>query len=61
MDKIGLLKLLKKQKFKYNIYNHLALNTVEESQKIRGNINGAHTKNLFIKNKKNHFFLISST
>ena len=28
-------------------------------EKLRGEINGTHTKNLFLKNKKNNFFLIS--
>tara|TARA_Y100000590_G_C15630912_1_gene981172 strand:+ start:244 stop:720 length:477 start_codon:yes stop_codon:yes gene_type:complete len=51
--------MLDSQKIAYNIYNHLALHSVEDSIKLRGNIPGAHTKNLFLKNKKNKFFLFS--
>jgi Ala-tRNA(Pro) deacylase len=37
---------------------HPALHTVEESQALRGAIPGAHTKNLFVKDKKGTLFLI---
>lgn len=37
---------------------HEAVFTVEESAKIRQNIPGGHTKNLFLKDKKGNFFLI---
>jgi Ala-tRNA(Pro) deacylase len=33
-------------------YEHPPLFTVEESRKLRGEIAGAHTKNLFLKDKK---------
>ena len=52
-------KLLKTQGFKFKTYNHEALFTVSDSSEKRGEINGAHSKNLFLKNKKNNFFLIS--
>ena len=41
------------------IHNHDPLFTVEDSENLRGEIEGAHTKNLFLKNKKNNFFLFS--
>ena len=59
MNRNILLKLFSKQEIKYTLYNHLPLYTVEESKRLRGEIEGSHTKNLFLKNKKNKFFLIS--
>src|SRR6056300_1458970 len=52
-----LIELLKK--YKIEAHQHDALFTVEDSRKLRGKIGGAHTKNLFLKNKKNNFFLLS--
>ena len=37
---------------------HPPLHTVEESQALRGEIPGAHTKNLFLKDKKGALFLV---
>lgn len=37
---------------------HSPLHTVEESQALRGAIEGAHTKNLFLKDKKGRLFLV---
>ena len=59
MNKLDLLTMLSKHNIKYDIYEHLSLHTVEESKKLRGKIEGIHTKNLFLKNKKNNFFLFS--
>ncbi len=39
---------------------HLPLFTVEESQALRGEIPGAHTKNLFLKCKKGELWLITA-
>jgi len=55
----NILKLLQNQGFSFKIYNHEALYTVNDSSEKRGKIKGAHSKNLFLKNKKNNFFLIS--
>ena len=38
--------------------SHPPLHTVEESQALRGEIPGAHTKNLFLKDKKEALFLV---
>lgn len=57
-EKNLLLKLDDKNIF-YNIHKHDALFTVEDSLKNRGKIDGAHSKNLFLKNKKNKYFLIT--
>ena len=58
MNKEKLVNLLKIKKIPYKIYEHEPLFTVNESKKLRGVIPGAHTKNLFLKNKKNIFFLL---
>lgn len=38
---------------------HPPLHTVEESRQLRGEIPGAHTKNLFLKDKKSRYFLVT--
>ena len=58
-NSLELIELLKKQKYEIKVHQHDALFTVEDSKKLRGEIDGAHSKNLFLKNKKNEFFLIS--
>ena len=59
INKLDLLAELSKEDCKFSIYEHAPINTVEESKKLRGKIEGSHTKNLFLKNKKNNFFLFS--
>ena len=54
-----LIKLLDIKGYDYDFHEHNALFTVEESSKLRGEIKGLHSKNLFLKNKKNNFFLFS--
>ena len=54
-----LIGLLKKAKYEIKVHQHDTLFTVEDSKKKRGEIDGAHSKNLFLKNKKNEFFLLS--
>ena len=54
-----LIKLLKEEKYEIEVHQHDALFTVEDSKKQRGKIIGAHSKNLFLKNKKNEFYLLS--
>jgi Ala-tRNA(Pro) deacylase len=39
---------------------HPALFTVDQSRALRGQIPGAHTKNLFLKDKKGAFFLVTA-
>tara|TARA_B100002051_G_C16737783_1_gene642318 strand:+ start:829 stop:1341 length:513 start_codon:yes stop_codon:yes gene_type:complete len=54
-----LLQQLKKKGLNFKIHEHEPLFTVEDSENKRGIIEGAHTKNLFLKNKKNNFYLLS--
>jgi Ala-tRNA(Pro) deacylase len=39
-------------------HRHAAVFTVEESRHVKDSIPGAHTKNLFVKDKKDNLFLI---
>ena len=54
-----LIELLIKANIKFSKFDHPPLFTVNESKMLRKNTEGAHTKNLFLKNKKNNFFLLS--
>ena len=40
---------------------HPPLHSVEDSRALRGDIPGGHTKNLFVKDKKNRLFLLVSS
>lgn len=51
---------LDKLAISYKTVEHPPLFTVEESQALRGEIPGAHTKNLFLKCKKGSFWLITA-
>ena len=59
INKTKLLQLLDNKKINYNIFDHPPLHSVKDSINMRGAIDGAHTKNLFLKNKRNNFFLFS--
>ena len=59
LDSKVFIKLLSDKGYDYDIHEHNALFTVDDSNKLRGQIKGSHSKNLFLKNKKNKFFLIS--
>lgn len=49
------------KKIDYKLFEHEAFFTVEESSKLKTDLDmqGAHTKNLFLRDKKRNFFLIS--
>src|SRR4029077_1528573 len=51
LDKLG---------FAHATVTHPALFTVEQSRELRGTIPGAHTKNLFLKDKKDALFLVTA-
>lgn len=55
-----LLRHLASIKIPTTTVEHPALHTVEDSQKLRGDITGAHSKNLFVKDKKSRLFLITT-
>ena len=54
-----LINLLQKENCNIDVHHHDPLFTVEDSKQLRGKIVGAHTKNLFLKNKKNSFYLLT--
>ncbi len=56
----GLFSLLEELNIQTKTVNHPPLFTVEDSQSLRGQIPGGHTKNLFLKDKKNNFFLVTA-
>jgi len=58
-NSLKLIDLLKNKNYKFEIHQHDALFTVEHSKNLRGKIGGAHTKNLFLKNKKDEYFLLT--
>ena len=51
---------LNKLKCDYFIHEHPALKTVEDSKILRGIIEGGHSKNLFLRDKKKNNFLITT-
>ena len=58
----SLLAALNDQKVEYKLFEHEAFFTVEESSKLKSNLNmqGAHTKNLFLRDKrKNNILLVA--
>ena len=57
--RLELFEILRNKSIEFQIHEHQPLYTVEDSEKLRGEISGSHTKNLFLKNKKNSFFLFS--
>ena len=61
MDREGLIDLLNKKSIRFKLAEHKPLFTVEESKNLRGQIDGAHSKNLFLKDIKNLVLLIIHT
>ena len=57
--KDDLIRILNDSGFEYFVEEHAPLFTVEDSKSLRGQIEGAHSKNLFLKDAKANFFLIS--
>ena len=57
--KDDLIRILNDNGFEYFVEEHAPLFTVEDSKSLRGQIKGAHSKNLFLKDAKANFFLIS--
>jgi Ala-tRNA(Pro) deacylase len=53
-----LFALLDRLGIKTSTVEHPPLFTVEQSQSLRGEISGGHTKNLFLKDKKDKVFLV---
>jgi len=58
VDTQYLLNRLEQLGFKTNTVEHPPLRTVEESKQLRGELPGAHVKNLFLKDKFKRFWLV---
>ena len=52
MDKNSLYDLLQENGIEFKIFDHKPLYTVEDSKNLRGKIEGAHSKNLFLRDQK---------
>jgi Ala-tRNA(Pro) deacylase len=57
-SRADLLAFLQKHGIAASTVEHPPLFTVEQSQALRGEIPGGHTKNLFLKDKKDQIFLV---
>lgn len=53
-----LLQRLEAMGIPHTTYRHAPVFTVEESQKLKGDLPGAHTKNLFVRDKKGTMWLL---
>lgn len=58
LGRANLFALLERLGIATKTVEHPPLYTVEQSRALRGEIAGAHTKNLFLKDKKDRIFLI---
>ena len=54
-----LFTFLKRLDIRVSTISHPPLFSVADSQVLRGEIEGGHTKNLFLKDKKDNFFLVT--
>lgn len=59
MTSAELHEYLKNLNIEVKTVEHPPLFTVADSQSLRGEIAGGHTKNLFLKDKKDNFFLVT--
>ena len=57
--KPDLIQMLENEQIKFSITEHEPLFTVEDSKLLRGKIEGGHSKNLFLKDQKDNFFLVT--
>ena len=60
MDRRSILATLAAMGIETHTVDHAAVFTVAESAALRGQIAGAHTKNLFVRDKKGRFFLLTA-
>ena len=51
---------LDRLEIRHRTVSHPPLFTVEESRRLRGQISGGHTKNLFLKDKRGALFLVTT-
>ena len=58
-DALTLFDRLVELEITYENHEHPPLRTVAESQALRGELPGAHIKNLFLRDKKRRYFLVT--
>lgn len=56
-----LLELLVRREIDHDVLHHPPLMTVDDSKRLRGDIDAAHVKNLFLRDKKRNFFLVTAS
>lgn len=59
MTHIKCLDFFKNHKLDYTLHQHVPVFTTTEAEKIKEHIPGAHTKNLFLKDKKKNYVLLT--
>ncbi|MDP3533103.1 MAG: prolyl-tRNA synthetase associated domain-containing protein [Alphaproteobacteria bacterium] len=59
MAHVKCLDFLKNHSIDFELYQHVSVFTTSESEKIKQDIPGAHSKNLFLKDKKKNYVLLS--
>lgn len=59
MSKQTFLKFLDEHGFLYALHEHEPIYTVEQGRHLHKKIAGAHSKTLFLKDRKNSYFLVS--
>lgn len=59
MAHVKCIDLLKNHSIDFKLHQHVPVFTTSESEKIKHNIPGAHSKNLFLKDKKKNYVLLS--
>ncbi len=59
IDDAGLFRRLDALYIAHETHTHPPLRTVAESQALRGELPGQHIKNLFLRDKKRNFFLVT--
>lgn len=60
LNQTELLALLDGRGIEHKTVTHEAAFTVDQAQSVRGMLEGGHTKNLFLKDKKGQYFLVSA-
>lgn len=55
----ALLKMLSDMGILYNLYHHRAVFSVGEADDVDADIGGTHTRNLFVRDKKENMFLVT--
>ncbi|WP_316013569.1 prolyl-tRNA synthetase associated domain-containing protein [Roseobacter sp. HKCCA0434] len=59
MTESDLLAFLDREGIAYTLHRHPPLHTVEESRELRGDLPGAHCKNMFLKSKAGEMVLVT--